>query len=341
MLRALRGQQCERPPIWLMRQAGRYLPEYRLQRAGVGNFLDLCYTPELAAEVSLQPIRRFGFDAAILFSDILVIPDALGQTVHFEESVGPVLSPPVTDRQGIKRLKLSGLSERLNPIYETVRLLRASLPPAVALIGFAGGPWTVASYMVAGGASKDQAAAREFAYRHPADFAQLMDLLVDATAIYLTAQARAGAEVLQLFDSWAGVLPEPEFYRWCITPTQRIIARVRDYYPKVPFIGFPKGAGPLYADYARATGVAAVNVDTALPIEWAKDHLQPLVTVQGNLDPYLLVAGGAAMQAQTRQILERLGRNGRFIFNLGHGIAPHTPLEHVEQLVSMVKNWRN
>lgn len=322
-----------------MRQAGRYLPEYRQTRARAGSFLDLCYTPELAVEVSLQPIRRFGFDAAILFSDILVIPDALGQQVRFEENTGPVLSPPVTSGEAISRLRPEGVIGHLAPVFETLRMLKHKLSPQTALIGFAGAPWTVASYMVAGEGIRDQAPARAFAYRDPEGFARLIDMLAVVTADYLIAQVEAGAEVLQLFDTWAGALPELEFRRWCLLPARQIIRLVHARYPDVPVIGFPRGAGPLYLDFCRETGVEGISIDTAMPLNWAREHLQPQVTVQGNLDPLLLVAGGLAMRNEALRILQTFG-GARFIFNLGHGIVPQTPLQHVAELVSLVKDWR-
>lgn len=338
LLQALAGEVCVRPPIWLMRQAGRYLPEYRAVRAGGGSFLDLCYAPELAAEVTLQPIRRFGFDGSILFSDILVIPDALGQSVRFEEKLGPILSPRIQSRADLKILTVESVSGRLGPVYETVRLLRKKLPADVTLIGFAGAPWTVASYMVAGEGSRDQAEARLWAYRDREGFTALIAILVQATAEYLIGQVRAGAEVLQIFDTWAGSLPEPEFYRWCVNPAREIIKLVRAEFPVIPIIGFPKGAGPLYRNYMMETGITGISLDSSLPLEYARDYLQPMVTVQGNLDPLLLVTGGKTMLTEAERILSLMG-NRRFIFNLGHGIVPETPPENVAELVHFVKNW--
>jgi len=339
LLRALKGEVLERPPVWLMRQAGRYLPEYRAVRARGGSFLDLCYSPELAAEVTLQPIRRYGFDASILFSDILVIPDVLGQGVRFEEKLGPLLSPCIQKRSDLDVLKIEGAVKRLGPVYETVRLLRQKLPEDVCLIGFAGAPWTVATYMVAGAGSKDQAAARIWAYRDPEGFAALIDILVYVTAEYLIGQVKAGAEVLQIFDTWAGSLPEPEFRRWCIKPVREIIRRVKAIFPDVPVIGFPKGAGSLYEDYALETGISGISMDTALSLQYARDKLQPHITVQGNLDPLLLVTGGKSMLREAERILTMMG-NRSFIFNLGHGIVPETPPENVTELVQFIKQWR-
>ncbi len=339
LLRALKGEILERPPVWLMRQAGRYLPEYRAVRARGGSFLDLCYSPELATEVTLQPIRRYGFDASILFSDILVIPDALGQGVRFEEKLGPLLSPCIQKRSDLDVLKIEGAVKRLEPVYETVRLLRQKLPEDVCLIGFAGAPWTVATYMVAGAGSKDQAAARIWAYRDPEGFTALIDILVYVTAEYLIGQVKAGAEVLQIFDTWAGSLPEPEFRRWCIKPVREIIRRVKAIFPDVPVIGFPKGAGSLYEDYAVETGISGISMDTVLSLQYARDKLQPNITVQGNLDPLLLVTGGKSMLLEAERILTMMG-NRRFIFNLGHGIVPETPPENVTELVQFIKQWR-
>lgn len=339
LLKALKGEVLERPPVWLMRQAGRYLPEYRAVRARGGSFLDLCYSPELAVEVTLQPIRRYGFDASILFSDILVIPDALGQGVRFEEKLGPLLLPCIQKRSDLDVLKIEGAVKRLEPVYETVRLLRQKLPEHVCLIGFAGAPWTVATYMVAGAGSKDQAAARIWAYQDPEGFTALIDILVDITAEYLIGQVKAGAEVLQIFDTWAGSLPEPEFRRWCIKPVREIIRRVKAIFPDVPVIGFPKGAGSLYEDYAVETGISGISMDTALSLQYARDKLQPNITVQGNLDPLLLVTGGKSMLQEAERILTTMG-NRRFIFNLGHGIVPETPPENVMELVQFIKQWR-
>lgn len=340
LLQALSGDVLNRPPVWLMRQAGRYLPEYRAVRADGGSFLELCYSPELAAEVTLQPIRRFGLDAAILFSDILVIPDALGQGVRFEENRGPVLGPCIRAVADLGILRPEGAAGRLQPVYETVRLLRRKLPADVCLIGFAGAPWTVASYMVAGEGSRDQGEARLWAYRDPDGFARLISMLVHVTAEYLIGQARAGAEVLQIFDTWAGSLSEMQFRRWCLEPAREIIRRVRQEFPGMPVIGFPRGAGPLYQTYALETGVSCVSLDTALPLQYAKDYLQPHVAVQGNLDPLLLVTGGDAMLREAERILKLMGPR-RFIFNLGHGIIPETPPENVGEVVRFIKQWRS
>lgn len=335
LLKILSGEACHPPPIWLMRQAGRYLPEYREVRADAGSFLELCYNPELASRVTLQPIERFGFDAAILFSDILVVPDALGQKVSFVQNEGPVLEA-IQDGEGVKRLQRERFLEHLAPVFETIKLLRSSLDPEVALIGFCGAPWTVATYMIGGRGSPDQAAARSFAYQDAVAFQNLIDLLVEVSIDYLLAQVSAGAQALQIFDSWAGNLPEGEFVRWCVGPARRIVDGVRASAPEVPIIGFPRGVGPLYPFYAKETGVSGVSCDTSLPLDFISKELQPHLAVQGNLDPLLLVAGGAALERQIDIILESLS-GGPFIFNLGHGIVPQTPLAHVAQLIEQVR----
>ncbi len=321
--------------MWLMRQAGRYLPEYREVRSGVASFLDLCLTPALAAEVTLQPLRRFPLDAAIVFSDILVIPYALGQKVAFVEGEGPKLEP-ARDGAAIAKLDMAAAVERLAPIYETVERVVAELPEGVPLIGFCGAPWTVATYMVEGAGSKDQAAARTLAYSEPETFRRLIDVLVETSALYLLGQVRAGCRVLQIFDSWAGSLPEDEFERWCITPTRAIVERVKAEAPEIPIIGFPRGSGPLAERYATKTGIDAVGCDTSLPVGWIRAALQTRLPVQGNLDPVLLATGGPALDTRVKWIVETLGQ-GPFIFNLGHGILPQTPIEHVERLVALVK----
>jgi uroporphyrinogen decarboxylase len=335
LLSVLNGEVCTPPPLWLMRQAGRYLPEYREVRSGVASFLDLCLTPKLAAEVTLQPLRRFPLDAAIVFSDILVVPYALGQPVTFVEGEGPRLEP-VSDAAAIGGLDLNGAMETLAPVYETVDRVVAELPASVPLIGFCGAPWTVATYMVEGAGSKDQAAARRLAYREPETFQRLIDLLVDASAAYLLRQVEAGCRALQIFDSWAGSLPEDEFERWCIAPTRAIVDRVKAEAPAIPIIGFPRGSGPLAERYASKTAVDAIGCDTSLPVGWIRSALQTRLPVQGNLDPILLAAGGPALETRVNWILEVLAE-GPFIFNLGHGILPDTPIEHVERLVALVK----
>jgi len=335
LLEVLKGECVSPPPLWLMRQAGRYLPEYREVRHGVPSFLDLCLTPKLAAEVTLQPLRRFPFDAGIVFSDILIVPFALGQSVAFVEGEGPKLEP-LRDDAAIAKLDLETAGERLAPVYETVERVVAELPPSVPLIGFCGAPWTVATYMVEGSGSKDQASARRLAYRQPETFQRLIDLLVESSARYLLGQAKAGCRVLQIFDSWAGSLPEDEFERWCIVPTRAIVDRVKAHAPDIPIIGFPRGSGPLAERYAAKTAIDAVGCDTSLPAGWIRSALQTRLPVQGNLDPILLAAGGPALDTRVKWILETLGQ-GPFIFNLGHGILPETPIENVERLVALVK----
>jgi uroporphyrinogen decarboxylase len=335
VLRALAGETLKLPPVWLMRQAGRYLPEYRELRQRVPGFLDFCFSPELACEATLQPIRRFGFDAAILFSDILVIAHGLGQEVAFRDGEGPVLEP-VRSAGDLRRLSLNELSARIAPVYETVGRVGALLPAETALIGFAGAPWTVASYMVEGGGSRDFAAVKRWAFSDPDGFGELIDLIVEATVIYLSGQIAAGAEAVQLFDSWAGVLPEREFRRWVIAPTRRIVHALRENHPKVPVIGFPRGAGLLYRAYFTESGVSALGLDGTVPPAIARKTLQSIGPVQGNLDPLLLVTGGEAMAESVTAIRRALG-DGPFIFNLGHGIVPETPVEHVQELVALLR----
>ena len=337
-LRALAGKNPVPPPIWLMRQAGRYLPEYRETRAKVDSFLDLCFTPELAVEVTLQPIRRYGFDAAILFADILVTPHALGQKVWFEEGTGPRLEA-IHNHAGMAGLSLSSLHQTLGPVYETLRQLRRELPPETALIGFAGAPWTVTSYMIEGGSSRDFAKAKAWAREDEAGFAELIGLLVEATAEYLIAQADAGAEALQIFDSWASAWEGPELRRWCLEPTAEIVQRVKTAHPRVPVILFPRAVGDAYGDFAREAGADGLSLDPSVPLAWARETLQPSVTLQGNLDPQVLVRGGVELREAVDGILRELA-GGPFVFNLGHGIVPETPPEHVTALVEQVRAWK-
>lgn len=337
LIDALTDLPVDRPPFWFMRQAGRYLPEYRKVRAQVGDFLELCYTPSAAAEVTLQPIRRYGMDAAILFADILLIPDALGQKLEYREGEGPVLEP-IRTAAGIAALGPGAIHERLAPVYETVDRVSGALPEGTALIGFAGSPWTVASYMVEGHGSKEFQETRLWAMRDPQTFGALIDLLTEATTEYLGRQIEAGADAVQLFDSWSGVLSEDQFTRWCTGPTRSIVGRLKLRYPDVPVIGFPRGAGAKTAEYAAATGIDGVGIDTSMPTRWAARALQTTVTVQGNLDPLAVVVGGRAMEDQARDILAALS-NGPFIFNLGHGIVPQTPPEHVAALSDLIRNW--
>jgi uroporphyrinogen decarboxylase len=336
LLRTLIGERGAIPPLWLMRQAGRYLPEYRAIREKTKSFLDLCFNPKLACEVTLQPIRRFGFDAAILFSDILVVPHALGQYVTFETGEGPRLDA-LKEPSAIERLRPEIDHAKLAPIYETIERVKAQLPPAVALLGFCGAPWTVATYMIAGCGTADQSPARLFAYRHAEAFAKLIDLLTEASASYLVKQFAAGVDAVQIFDTWAGVLPADEFRKWCIEPTARVVANVRKHFPAARIIGFPRGAGTELQRYLNAVPVDAVGLDWMTELNFARDHIQSLRTIQGNLDPLALLAGGAALDCATDAILEAFGRRP-FIFNLGHGILPDTPIPHVERLIARVRN---
>src|SRR5580704_14978115 len=335
LLRTLAGERCAIPPIWLMRQAGRYLPEYRAIREKTNSFLDLCFNPKLAAEVTLQPIRRFGFDAAILFSDILVVPHALGQHVTFEAGEGPQLDA-LKDPEALNRLRIEIDHSKLAPVYETIERVKPELPASVALLGFCGAPWTVATYMIAGRGTADQLPARLFAYRHPEAFAKLIEVLVEASASYLVRQFAAGVDAVQIFDTWAGVLPADEFRKWCIEPTARIVASVREQFPASRIIGFPRGAGTELQRYLDAVPIDAVGLDWMTELNFARDYIQPLRTIQGNLDPLKLLAGGAAPDHAIDAILEAFGHRP-FIFNLGHGILPDTPIAHVERLIARVR----
>jgi uroporphyrinogen decarboxylase len=335
LLKVLDGDLQRPPPVWLMRQAGRYLPEYRALREKAGDFLNLIFTPEYAAEVTLQPVRRFGFDAAILFSDILVIPHALGQPVRFAAGEGPRLEP-LSGGEAVKRLHGEVDQNVLGPIYETVRLVKARLDGATALLGFCGAPWTVASYMIAGQGTSDQAPARLFAYREPAAFAALIDILVEASAAYLVRQLQAGADAVQIFDTWAGVLPPEEFARWCIAPTREIVAKVRAQIPGARVIGFPRGAGTLLARYVAEIAVNAVGLDWTVDRGFIRERVQSRVAVQGNLDPLVLVAGGVGLDRAVDAVLEAFAA-GPFIFNLGHGIVPETPIAHVESMLRRIR----
>ena len=331
LLRALRHEKLDRPPWWLMRQAGRYLPEYRALRAQASDFVDFCLTPRLASEATLQPIRRFGMDAAIVFADILLVPRALGQKLEFGEE-GPLLEP-LAENVGIGGLKQPDLAS-LAPVYETVRQSRRALPTETALIGFAGSPWTVATYMVEGGASRDFRRVKAWAYRDPAGFAALIELISEVTILYLGGQIEAGADAVQLFDSWAGVLSQAEFTRWVVEPTRHITAALKRRFPTIPVIGFPRGAGMLYAGYASETGVDAVGLDTSVPLGFARE-LQERVVVQGNLDPAALLVGGRALREAVFAIRRGLG-GGPLIFNLGHGVLPQTPPENVAALAQLL-----
>lgn len=334
LLETVLGKKQERPPVWIMRQAGRYLPEYREVRSRAKDFLEVCYTPSLAVEVTLQPLRRFDLDAAILFSDILVIPDALGQKVGYETGEGPVLEP--LSVSAIARLRPEDVTTALAPVLETVGLVRAALEPGKTLIGFCGSPWTVATYMLGGRGSSDQAAARLFALREPKAFAGLIDVLVEASINYLVAQFRAGADVVQLFESWALNLDDTAFAERVIQPNRRIVEGVRAAVPNAPIIGFPRGAAGMLSAYATSTGVNALGLDYALPLAFAKQALPAGLPVQGNLDPLRLVVGGEQMARRTEAIIEAFADRPH-VFNLGHGIVPETPVEHVAQLIEIVK----
>jgi uroporphyrinogen decarboxylase len=333
LLAVLRGEKAEKTPIWLMRQAGRYLPEYRALRETKGGFLELALDPEAAATVTLQPIERFGFDGAILFSDILMIPFAMGQALRFEAGEGPRLAPPLVDSA---LASLTPDSGRLEPVYRTVEKVAACLPKDTTFLGFAGSPWTVATYMIAGQGSRDQAEARRYAYRDRAGFQEIVDRIVAATISYLSGQIRAGVEAVQLFDSWAGSLAPAQFERWVIAPTAAIVAGLKALHPDVPIIGFPKGAGGKLPAYARETGVDAIGLDETVDPDWAAVALPADMPVQGNLDPLALIAGGEALETAVARILSSLA--GRpHIFNLGHGILPDTPISNVEHLLQLVR----
>jgi uroporphyrinogen decarboxylase len=334
LLRALAGETLSTPPWWLMRQAGRYLPEYREVRAKARDFIELCLSPALAAEVTLQPVRRYAMDAAILFSDILMLPYALGQRVAFREGEGPVLEP-IEESKGLSLLNRAQAISLLDPVLETIRRVRQAVGAQTALIGFAGAPWTVATYMVEGGASREFKRIKSWAYRDPAGFAALIDLLVESTIEYLAAQVEAGAEVLQLFDTWAGVLPDAAFERWVIEPTKRIVAELKGRFPDCPVIGFPRAAGLFYERYVEKTAVAGVGLDSVMPIGYAAKVLQPLATVQGNLDPILLIVGGAALEDAVIRLRQAFGQ-GPYVFNLGHGVLPDTPPENVSMLARLL-----
>lgn len=335
LLDVLQGHRQAVPPIWMMRQAGRYLPEYRAVRTKAGSFLDLCFSPELAAEVTLQPIRRFDFDGAILFSDILVIPHALGRRVDFVAGEGPKLDP-IQDAAGIYAIRKDVDHDALAPVYETIGRVKAALPNHVTFLGFCGAPWTVATYMIAGQGTPDQSPARLFAYHYPAAFAALMDILVEASASYLVRQLRAGVDAVQIFDTWAGVLPPDQFRRWSIEPTARIIAAVRKDIPDAKIIGFPRGAGTMLERYVSTLPVNAVGLDWMIDKSFARERIQSRVAVQGNLDPLVLIAGGEALDAAVDSTLEAFA-GGPFIFNLGHGITPETPIGNVERMISRVR----
>ena len=335
LLRALGRERQVVPPIWMMRQAGRYLPEYRAAREKAGSFLNLCFNPELAAEVTLQPVRRFGFDAAILFSDILVIPLALGRKLWFVEGEGPRLEP-MPDAVALKSLQRKIDQDRLAPVYETVRRVKAALEPQTTLIGFCGAPWTVATYMVAGRGTPDQVPAKEIARREPEAFQYLIDCLVDASVEYLARQLEAGADVVQLFDTWAGALSGADLERWCVEPTKRLVAKLREKVPGAKVIGFPRGIGESFPRYIDITGVDAVSLETEIDRNFARTQIQSRVPVQGNVDPAILREGGAALDREVDAVLAAFS-SGPFIFNLGHGILPDTPIANVERMLKRVR----
>jgi uroporphyrinogen decarboxylase len=335
VLEVLDGRRQPVPPVWLMRQAGRYLQEYWDVRRRVESFLELCFTPRLAAEVTLQPIRRFGFDAAILFSDILVVPHALGQSVSYEIGRSPRLDP-IVDAAGLGRLSDRLDQDVLAPVYETVRRVKAELPEQIALLGFCGAPWTVATYMVAGKGTADQAPARIFAYADPEGFERLIDLLVETSIDYLARQLEAGVDAVQIFDTWSGVLPPEEFRRWCIAPVRRIVVELRRRVPGAKVIGFPRGAGSLLLSYIDDVPVDAVGLDWMIDKTFARERIQSRVAVQGNVDPVALLVGGAALDHAVDAVLEAFGA-GPLIFNLGHGILPQTPVAHVERMLARVR----
>ncbi len=335
LIQSLRGEIFDTPPCWLMRQAGRYLPEYQQLRKKAKGFIDFCLTPELASQATLQPLNRFDLDAAIVFSDILLLPYALGQKVEFKENIGPVLDPIRTPGD-IVSLSVERLSGITAPVYETIEIVKSKLPAKVALIGFAGAPWTVATYMIEGGTSRSFDRTKVFALQYPNDFQKLLDILVSATVVYLLDQIKAGAEVIQLFDSWAGVVPDICRESWIIKPTAKIISAVRRQFPEVPIIGFPRGIGVSYPEYVKETGVNGISLDQMFPLEKAAEMLQSKVTIQGALDPHILMIGGEQLRLEVQRQLQMLNK-GAYIFNLGHGILPQTPPEHVEQLLSYIK----
>jgi len=341
ILQALKKEKTDKVPLWLMRQAGRHLPEYREVRSSTNNFLDFCYNPKLASKVTLQPVSRYGVDAAILFSDILVIPHALGQNVSFVAGSGPILEP-ITTLNDINKLNIKNINIKLLNIYKTVSNVKKAINEkykTTTLIGFAGSPWTVATYVVEGGSSKDYMSTKSWSYSSPKEFSLLIDILIEATVEYLIQQIEHGVEVIQLFDSWAGVLSESQFVNWVIKPTKIIIDAIRKKHPTIPIIGFPRGAGILYKNFVTETGVDCISIDPSVPINWAAKHLQSECAVQGNLDNLSLLIGNENTDNEVIKILNGLS-NGPFIFNLGHGILPTTPIENVERLIKLVKGFK-
>jgi uroporphyrinogen decarboxylase len=336
ILEVLERRRQATPPVWFMRQAGRYLPEYRALREKAGSFLDLCFSPELAAEVTLQPIRRFQFDAAILFSDILVVPHALGRTVRFEVGEGPRLEPLI-DAAALRSVSSKADETVFAPVYETVSRVKSQLPPNVALLGFCGAPWTVATYMVAGRGTPDQLPARVLAYREPEAFSHLIDILVETSTTYLVNQLKAGADAVQIFDTWAGILPPEQFARWAIAPVKRIVDNVRKIVPGAKIIAFPRGAGASLPHFVDQVPVNGVSIDWAAEPQMIREKIQSRIAVQGNLDPLVLLAGGRALDQAVDGILQNFGA-GPLIFNLGHGILPETPISHVEQTLKRIRH---
>jgi uroporphyrinogen decarboxylase len=336
-LEVLKGKTLSTPPVWLMRQAGRYLPEYKALRKKSKNFLNFCYTPDLTVEATLQPLRRYHLDAAILFSDILVIPDAMGQKVAFKEGIGPILEP-ISSLSDLDKLSSNEVCANLEPVFETLSILSREIPEKTALIGFSGAPWTIAVYMVEGRGGTDCGKIKSWALSAPEDFQKLIDLLVAAISSYLIEQVKNGAEAIQLFDTWSGILDKDQFNKWVLAPTKKIVSTVKKSCPGIPILGFPKGCGDMYEDYVTETEVDGVSLDSSISLSWARDVLQKNCVLQGNLDNKLLVKGGAEMTHEVARILESLSK-GPFIFNLGHGILPETPPEHVDALVKEIRNW--
>lgn len=338
LLNIFQGKKEESPPLWFMRQAGRYLPEYRDIRKKKKNFLELCYSPDQVVEITLQPLKRFDLDGVILFSDILTIPDALGQDVTFKEGEGPLLSPlPPSSFQRV--LSFEGFFKKAAPVYEAIGLIRSQLGPSKTLLGFAGAPWTLALYMVEGRGSRDFAQAKTQAFQNEKQFSSFLDLLSEVVSFHLIEQVKAGAQVVQIFDTWAGHCPATHFHRWVLEPTQKIITSLHRVFPHIPIIGFPKGIGPNLIPYGHLSGVSALSLDGSIPLSWANERLPSSLIFQGNLDPLLLVSGGDPLKNAIDTIHQEM-RGRPYIFNLGHGILPQTPIEHVEKCVKWVRKLR-
>ena len=337
LLDCLRGNQTDKIPFWLMRQAGRYLPEYQEIRKKAGGFLEMCLTPDLACTVTLQPIERFGFDAAILFSDILIVPYALGQSLRFDEGIGPILEP-IRDEKAINALKHKDFIAKIAPVLETIHLLKKSLPANKTLIGFAGAPWTVTAYMIEGKTSRDFINGKKLAFAEPEQFQKLLDIITDHTILYLSEQIKAGADCIQIFDSWAGMLDEQSFYKYVIKPTQKIIDTLKSQFPECPIICFPRQAGLMLEIYSQSCAADAISLDSSVPLNTAQ-KIQKNKIVQGNLDPVWLLEGGKGMENTLIRLLDKLGKD-RYIFNLGHGILPQTPTDHVKKLCDIIQNYQ-